>query len=413
MDQDVGTLSHAELLEAYRQLSTRAEQLRTNYELQRRQLAAIGRLTTRSTQVAQLSKELNTFDIDQIVHVAIEKIPHLFAARYCSLFLYDYESNALNLKAHNHSEPISEQVSLAREPDTIMAMAISADQPLLIENLNQFERERGVRIRRTKTDKYLTNSCLICPLMTGSGQGTRRVMGVLNIADRADGASFDRDDLNVAVQLSELIGTAVSTSILVGEMRSLAETDGLTRLSNHRVFREALDREIRRAGRYGGEFSLVMLDIDRFKRFNDDHGHLAGDHVLRTVSRAIRRTVREGVDLAARYGGEEFAVILPETGMAGAITAAERLRAAVAGAESVFDGHTFQVTASLGAAEFRPGMSASELIDAADRAMYMGKRTGRNRVCYFDAAAGEPRPAPEGSDSGPAPAAGNPVQGER
>ena len=394
MDQDVGNLSHAELLDAYRQLSTRVDQLKTNYELQRQQLAAIGRLTTRSTQVAQLSKELNTFDVDQIVRVALGKIPHLFAARYCSLFLYDYENNALHLKAHNHPEPISEQVSLSREPDTIMALAISADRPLLIENIDEYEREKGVHVRRLETDKYLTNSCLICPLMAGSGGGTRRVMGVLNLADRSDGASFDRDDLNVAIQLSELIGTAVSTSILVNEMRSLAETDGLTRLANHRVFRESLDREIKRGARYGGEFSLVMLDIDRFKLFNDDHGHLTGDHVLRTVSRAIRHTVREGVDLAARYGGEEFAVILPETALDGALIAAERLRRAIAEAESELEGKRFRVTASLGAAEYRAGMSASEFIDAADKAMYLAKKTGRNRVCYFDAAAGAPREAP-------------------
>jgi len=394
MGQDPSALSRAELLDAYRGLSTRVDQLKTNYELQKKQLTAIGRLTTRSTQVAQLSKELNTFDLDQIVRVAVNKIPHLFSARYCSLFLYDYENNALVLKAHNHPEPIAEQVALSREPDTLMALAISADQPLLIENIDDYERQRGVRVRRIQTDKYLTNSCLISPLMVGSGQGARRVMGVLNLADRADGLSFDRDDLNVAVQLSELIGTAVSTSILVNEMRSLAETDGLTRLANHRVFRESLDRELKRAGRYGGEFSLIMMDIDHFKAFNDDHGHLAGDYVLRTVSRAIRRTVREGVDLAARYGGEEFAVILPETAQAGALVAAERLRRAVAEAQAEFDGKRFQVAASLGVAQYREGMTASEFIDAADKAMYLAKRNGRNRVCFFDLEAREPRAAP-------------------
>ena len=394
MGQDLSALSQAELLDAYRQLSTRVDQLKSNYELQKKQLAAIGRLTTRSTQVAQLSKELNTFDLDQIVRVAVNKIPHLFSARYCSLFLYDYENNALILKVHNHPEPIAEQVSLSREPDTLMALAVSADRPLLIENIDDYERQQGVRVRRIKTDKYLTNSCLVSPLMVGSGQGTRRVMGVLNLADRADGQSFDRDDLNVAVQLSELIGTAVSTSILVNEMRSLAETDGLTRLANHRVFREALDRELKRAGRYGGEFALIMMDIDHFKNFNDDHGHLAGDYVLRTVSRAIRRTVREGVDLAARYGGEEFAVILPETAQAGALVAAERLRCAVAEAQAEFDGQRFQVAASLGVAQYRAGMTASEFIDAADKAMYLAKKSGRNRVCVFDLEAREPRAAP-------------------
>jgi diguanylate cyclase (GGDEF)-like protein len=403
LSQDLTELSRDALLSAYRQLEARVDQLKANYELQKKQLSAIGRLSTRSTQVAQLSKELNTFDLDQIVRVALTKIPHLFNARYCSLFIYDYENNSLTLKAHNHPEPISEQVSLSQQPDTIMALAISADQPLLIENIEDFERRKGLKVRRLATDKYLTNSCLISPLMAGSGEGTRRVMGVLNLADRSDGQSFDRDDLNVAIQLSELIGTAVSTSVLVNEMRSLADTDGLTRLANHRVFRESLDREIKRAGRYGACFSLIMLDIDRFKNFNDEHGHLAGDCVLRQVSRTIRRTIREGVDLAARYGGEEFTVILPETTLEGALVVGERLRQGIAEAEAEFEGRRFQVSASLGVAEYRKDMTASDFIDAADKAMYLAKKNGRNRVCRFDADLRAPRPA----DPAGTPAAGN------
>lgn len=391
MAQDLSALSREEMLDAYRQLEHRVEQLRGNYDLQRRQIAAIGRLTTRSTQVAQLSKELNTIDIDEIARIAVGKIPHLFNARYCSIFLYDYENNALMLKAHNHPEPINERTSLLEHPDTVMGLAIGADQPLLIDNIEEFERRRGLRLHRLKTDKYLTNSCIISPLMSGSGGGHRRVMGVLNLADRSDGQSFDRDDLNVAIQLSELIGTAISTSVLVSEMRSLADTDGLTRLANHRVFREALDREVRRAGRYEAPFSLLMADIDNFKSFNDEHGHLTGDHVLRQVSRTVRHCIREGVDLPARYGGEEFAIVLPETAEAGALVAAERLRRSVEGSDSEFEGKKFHVTLSVGACEFHRGMSASSLIDSADRALYLAKRSGRNRVCLFDHASGQPR----------------------
>ena len=318
------------------------------------------------------------------------------ADRMQVLFLYDYEKNSLTLKNHNHAEPISEEVSLSRQPNTLMAMSVAADQPLLIENIDEFERACAVPIERLKSDKYLTNSCLISPLMVGSGDGQRRIMGVVNLADRVDGRNFDRDDLNVAVQLSELLGTAISTSLLVSEMRSLAETDGLTRLANHRVFRESLDREIKRCERYGSGFSLLMLDIDHFKNFNDQHGHLAGDQVLRQVSRAIRQTVRDGVDLPARYGGEEFAVILPETALEGAAAAAERLRAAIAGTDTVFDGKSLNVTVSAGAAEYRKGRTASELIDAADKALYLAKHSGRNQVCCWDDESRQPRPAPAG-----------------
>jgi GAF domain-containing protein len=212
---DVSRLSHEELLDAYRALEARSAQLAANLELQRRQIAAIGELTTRSTQVAELSKQLNTIDLDEVVRIAVGRIPHLFTARYCSLFLYNYEANTLVLRSHNHPEPITEEVSLTRQKDTLMALAVAADQPLLIENIATFETACGRPIERLKTDKYLTNSCLISPLMVGSGEGRRRIMGVLNLADRADGRDFDREDLVVAVQLSELLGTAISTSLLV------------------------------------------------------------------------------------------------------------------------------------------------------------------------------------------------------
>jgi diguanylate cyclase (GGDEF)-like protein len=389
---DLAELSRDQLVDAYRQLEKRVTQLNRNYELQRRQIAAIGRLTTRSTQVAELSKKINSVDINDVVRIAVEKIPHLFNSRYCSVFLYNYETNSLSLSSHNHSEPISETVSLSRQRDTLMGIAVAADQPLLIENIDEFEEARGRPIERLKSDKYLTNSCLISPLMVGSSESHRRVMGVLNLADRADGKSFDRDDLNVAIQLSELLGTAISTSLLVSEMRSLAETDGLTRLANHRVFREALAREVKRYERYHACFSLLMADIDHFKQFNDQRGHLAGDRVLQQVGKVIRHTVREGVDLAARYGGEEFAVILPETGLAGAIAAGERLRSALEGAADGDSGPG--ITVSVGVAEYREGMTATQCIEVTDRALYGAKHGGRNLVYYWDSHEQEPRRAP-------------------
>jgi diguanylate cyclase (GGDEF)-like protein len=397
--RDVAQLSREELVDAYRELEERVAQISRNYELQKRQIKAIGRLTTRSTQVAGLSKELNTIDLDEVVRIAVAKIPCLFSARYCSVFLYDYERNSLTLKTHNHSEDLTEDILLSRQPDTLMAIAVAADQPLLIENIEDFEKTRGRHIERLKSDKYLTNSCLISPLMVGSGEGQRRVMGVLNLADRADGESFDRDDLNVAIQLSELLGTAISTSLLVSEMRSLAETDGLTRLANHRVFREALAREIKRYERYESSFSLLMLDIDHFKKFNDRHGHLAGDQVLQQVSRTIRQTVRDDLDLPARYGGEEFAIIMPETGFDGAVAAGERLRSAVEEARTMFEGRDLNVTISVGVAQYLKARTASEFIDAADKALYQAKRGGRNRVCYWDNQSNEARAAPPAGDA--------------
>jgi GAF domain-containing protein len=183
--------------------------------------------------------------------------------------------------------------------------------------------------------------------------------------------------------------------------------DGLSGLYNHRHFQERLRQECRRARRYGIPLSLLMLDLDEFKRFNDEFGHQTGDEVLCEVGRILFSATRRGVDIAARYGGEEFAVILPHTrvagdcgegavvrddaGMppagAGALVVAERLRAAVAG--HAFPGHGGRrhahATATVGVAELRPGEEAPELIAAADAALYEGKRRGRDRVVPRDA----------------------------
>jgi len=161
-----------------------------------------------------------------------------------------------------------------------------------------------------------------------------------------------------------------------------ATTDGMTGLPNHRAFQEALRAQISHALRYGQPLSLLMVDVDRFKQFNDRYGHPAGDGVLRTVANVLRQSVRAG-DLAARYGGEEFAVLLPQTGLDRAAEAAERLRAAV----EQTDHPCAQVTVSVGVACLPVhGTDANALVNAADTALYLAKTGGRNRVVVSDAA---------------------------
>jgi len=165
-------------------------------------------------------------------------------------------------------------------------------------------------------------------------------------------------------------------------LRRLAFRDGLTGLYNHRYFQELMDRELSRAARYGRPFSLILFDIDHFKRVNDTYGHLRGDIVLRAVSATVMRLTRES-DIAARYGGEEFAVILPETDLKGGAVLAERLRREIERMVIPAEGEAIRVTISLGVATYEPGMTPkekSDIIDAADRALYNSKRTGRNRV---------------------------------
>ena len=166
-------------------------------------------------------------------------------------------------------------------------------------------------------------------------------------------------------------------------LREMTQRDGLTNLFNHKHFHEIFDNEFSRAKRYRRPFSLIMLDIDFFKKINDTYGHRVGDIVLRELSKEINSHVRKN-DIVARYGGEEFAVILPETDLFGTKILSERIRSAVEKMEIVIESYKIKTTVSLGLATFNPEhqreISKENLIDAADEAMYTSKKEGRNRV---------------------------------
>jgi len=169
-------------------------------------------------------------------------------------------------------------------------------------------------------------------------------------------------------------------------LKELVSRDGLTGLYNHRHFQEMLGKELARGLRYQSSVSLIMFDIDFFKKVNDNYGHPAGDLVLMNIARVVERVVRPS-DVVARYGGEEFAVILPETNEAGVKIFAERLRRSIEGIVTITEGQQIQVTVSSGATTVSPDkaqISKQLMIDAADRGLYASKRNGRNRVTIVD-----------------------------
>ena len=168
------------------------------------------------------------------------------------------------------------------------------------------------------------------------------------------------------------------------QLAQMAFYDHLTGLANYRYFIGRFGEEIKRADRYQHLLSVIMLDLDFFKKFNDTHGHLAGNKVLEFVSDVLRSVVRE-TDLVARYGGEEFAVILPETTKVSAQELAERIRSRIESTAVEFQDESPQhITASLGVATYpRDACSAESLLASADEALYLSKNTGRNRVTLF------------------------------
>jgi len=171
------------------------------------------------------------------------------------------------------------------------------------------------------------------------------------------------------------------------QLKALANTDGLTNLLNRRAFDEGVEREWKRALRDGTALSLLLLDIDHFKSFNDSYGHQAGDDCLRRVASVIMGALRV-TDIVARYGGEEFVAILPSTDRNGALRAAETVRASIAALEITHLDNcegSGRVSVSLGVASTTPAhtgraMSAQLLLKTADNALYEAKRSGRNRI---------------------------------
>ncbi len=202
-------------------------------------------------------------------------------------------------------------------------------------------------------------------------------IGTFALAPRAPEHKTDRI---LVTTIARELGGALRMATLVEESRWMATTDLLTGLLNRRAFLESTGREVARTKRYNDVLSVILLDVDHFKQINDRRGHAAGDTVLAAVGKLLNQALRT-CDIVARWGGEEFVLVLPSTSLEGAEQVAERVRALLEAA-SIKDGNgdAVPVTASFGVAQYMSGETLEQVVDRADRAMYLAKSSGRNRV---------------------------------
>lgn len=211
------------------------------------------------------------------------------------------------------------------------------------------------------------------------------VIGFLNIHSMYRGKELTPDKISLVKALSNQASIAISNAQLFNNMKQQAIMDTNTGLHNFRYFQQALAMEIEKAVKLKKELSLIILDIDFFKKVNDTYGHLYGDIVLRELAKIMKSCVRSD-DHVCRYGGEEFAIIFPNCMQITAEHIAERIRSKIEKTTSNDRRQIFKdrITVSIGVAGFHPGITQKELIYRADCSLYYAKKTGRNKVCGYD-----------------------------
>ncbi len=290
--------------------------------------------------------------------------------------LDDFETDSFNL-SNNYT---------GMDLDSSINYSIPMNSPV-VDVLNEKERVFFVRdIQSALPDEpleqiYSLNPSMIVPLFQKN-----RMNGILLLGERmdlGDGTSFNDYDTKQILNIASLASMAINNAALLER----SSTDMMTRLKLKYYFFNQLTDRLDLANLHNLPIGVIMFDIDHFKNFNDTYGHACGDYVLMTVAKIIKSSIRSQ-DMASRYGGEEFTVMLPNTLKEDAMQVAERIRANIEDMNFDYEGQKVQVTISGGVSVFdketNPVMSAKEFVEQADKALYVSKNSGRNRITFAD-----------------------------
>ncbi|NUP99307.1 MAG: diguanylate cyclase [Armatimonadetes bacterium] len=309
--------------------------------------------------------------LQRLFDVIVDSAARICGADRCSLMLIDKDGETMRMRAARGIPPEVVEKAEARVGEGIAGSVAASGEPLFIANIEQDDRFH----RTNAADRYNNRSLVCVPIRLHD-----RVVGVLNVNNKRDGSSFTPNDLNLVTLLASQAAVAIDNAHRYQDLSEKAITDGLTGVYIRRYFDEVLERAFRTSRATGRPFSLLMVDIDHFKRVNDAHGHLTGDQALRTVAGVLKGLVRDE-DLVARYGGEEFAIILGRAGLAAGRRVAERVRATVENSLVRTEQVELKVTVSVGLATIDDHHGSAEaLLQEADAALYRAKESGRNRV---------------------------------
>ena len=280
--------------------------------------------------------------------------------------LIGIETQFDHLKKSRLNQAIKSMKIPIKEDSGVIAMTALEGMPFTINTPEARQKVNNEYSRPLDLDEFVT-----VPL-----KAKDKVIGVLLADNRFNQKPITTDSVRILTMFANQAGLAIENSRLYEKTVVLSNSDSLTGLWNHGYFQYLLGEEIKRSSLVKSYFTLLMIDIDDFKSFNDSYGHQAGDSILRDISRIFKEASRK-IDIVARYGGEEFAVILPLTKKEEALILAERIRKAVETNTGLKN-----ITISIGVASFpEDGQKKEDLISKADKALYEAKKLGKNRIC--------------------------------
>jgi diguanylate cyclase (GGDEF)-like protein len=328
------------------------------------------RYINRQLLLSFAGKVSNFINIKEIANELMKPLAKAVRARQVGLLLPHGDFYSTKFIARlTEAEQISPIMLSQTSP--IITWLEQSGAPLSLEGLEQEPRFKEL----TDKDREAIGSFqleILCPIISKG-----RLVAVLALSKKQVRGHYTRDDIDLVTTLAKESAVAIENAQIYEKAKEQADMDGLTGLHNHRDFQDCYNREIEHCAVSGDDFSLLFIDIDFFKTYNDIYGHAMGDEILKEVGRIIKASIRE-TDIGGRYGGDEFAIILKQTTGADARIVGERIRGKI---EACMTDKGITLTCSIGIASWRvDGVARDAIIQAADKAVYAAKQAGRNRV---------------------------------
>jgi diguanylate cyclase (GGDEF)-like protein len=331
----------------------------------------------------EVSQKLNGFFVEEITDAVVSLLPDLFQVSYVALFLAESDQEVLVCRKHNLEKPLGDKGDKVpwNTKQNVLGYCVMQDSPLLFSDMEEYEKETGMHFAAFPFCQYLKNSCLIVPLYVGY-QKYKETVGMLVMADRKVVMPFQEIEKAVAMQLTDIVAYRVAYARLWEPGKSSAETEALSGIFQCHPIYEHLAREMHRASRYQSDFSLIMLDIDKFSEISHQFSAGTGEVVLKESAALIHQALRT-LDVVSRLASSFF-IILPQTKLNDAMLVAERLRKGLSQNTFSHKDHVIPITVSVGVVAYHFRDTPVSLLKKGELSLAHAKQRGGNQIVIYD-----------------------------